>query len=77
MVLAHRITHGLRSGADKPRLRGYEKRSRACALCAFFSARIFAPLERLRVPLSRRKNAANLSVMCHALTDIFEENYDE
>jgi hypothetical protein len=35
----------LRSGAVKPRLRGYEKRSRACAICSFFSALIFAPLE--------------------------------
>ncbi|GAB6392665.1 MAG: hypothetical protein [Treponematales bacterium] len=37
------------------------------ALTAFLSAPIFAPLERLRVPSSRRKNAANLSAMCHFL----------
>jgi hypothetical protein len=47
---ALRITHGLRSGADEPRLRVYGGLGRSrCALAPTLAcARIFAPLELLR-----------------------------
>jgi hypothetical protein len=44
------ITHGLRSGAVKPRLRATKNRSRrlqAAVFVRFFSATFFAPLETL------------------------------
>jgi hypothetical protein len=54
----------LRSGGDKRRLRGYEKRSRACALCAFFCARIFAPLETLARFLHRGAKTPQTLMLC-------------
>jgi hypothetical protein len=62
------ITHGLRSGAVKPRLRGYGGLGHYATLHSHARLRPhFCAAGNLRFPSSQRKNAANLSVMRHSL----------
>jgi hypothetical protein len=66
-----RITHGLRSGGDKRRLRGYGGLGHYATLHSHARLRPhFCAAGNLRFPLSRRKNAANLDVMWNVLYNI-------
>jgi hypothetical protein len=67
-----RITHGLRSGGGKRRLRGYGGLGHYAALHSHARLRPhFCAAGNLRFPSSRRKKDANLSVMRNRQFTIF------